>query len=683
MAANQAILDATIRHAVFLEQLKSGEVAKFAPFLKEIDRSIRERLTRADLTDYTIARLERLLSEVDSLLLGIFDRYSEKLNLDLVDIANYEAEFEATSLTRAAPVGVTFDAAVPGAAAIRAAILTNPLSVRGADGGKLLKSFIDGFTATERQRLTGAIRQGFFEGQTNFQIIKNIRGTKALQYNDGILATTNRNAGAIVRTAVQHVATQARMETLKENSDVVQSVEWVSTLDSKTTSQCRTLDKQRFKLTEGPRPPIHINCLPGYTLVSASSGIAGTSKRWFDGEVVVFKTASGRELTCTPNHPILTDKGWFSAQALNLGGKVVCDGSGKWAVGVDGYGDDVPSSIHQVTEAFLGHEGVLSVPVPVAAPDFHGDGVGSKVAVIGSDRMLGYGVYAALDQHRKDLALVSRNPALAGLVRNGALGFLLGTLRSASRGLVGALGKASSLFRRSRGHSSELLLTPVPHGNASQLEMPDDDIWCDLEMLCDSGDSSAFVEHFDSLINGDIYSGGAGNSHCDAAGSEGSVDHVTADAQLAAKILNGGSGAVFLDEIVDIRKQNFSGHVYNLETVEGWYFAAGIVTHNCRSTVVAVTRFSALFAKDATRASIGDAGAQQVRADLSYYDWLQQQPAAFQDKAIGPVRAKLFREGGLSIERFSELQLDRNFSPLTLVQMKALEPLAFERAGIK
>jgi len=362
MAVNQAILDATIRHAVFLEQLKSGEVAKFGPFLKEIDRSIRERLTRADLTDYTVARLERLLSEVDSLLLGIFNRYSDKLNLDLIDIANYEAEFEATSLTRAAPVGVSFDAALPGAAAIRTAILTNPLSVRGADGGKLLKSFIDGFTTTERQRVTGAIRQGFFEGQTNFQIIKKIRGTKALQYNDGILATTSRNAGAVVRTAVQHVATQARMETLKENSDVVQAVEWISTLDSKTTAQCRTLDKHRFKLTEGPRPPIHINC---------------------------------------------------------------------------------------------------------------------------------------------------------------------------------------------------------------------------------------------------------------------------------------------------------------------------------RSTVVAVTRFSALFAKDATRASIGDGGAQQVRADLSYYDWLKQQPAAFQDKAIGPVRAKLFREGGLSIERFSELQLDRNFSPLTLVQMKALEPLAFERAGIK
>jgi hypothetical protein len=89
-----------------------------------------------------------------------------------------------------------------------------------------------------------------------------------------------------------------------------------------------------------------------------------------------------------------------------------------------------------------------------------------------------------------------------------------------------------------------------------------------------------------------------------------------------------------------------------------------------------------LFSEGATRASIGDSGPQQVRADQSYYEWLKQQPAAFQDKAIGPVRAKLFREGGLSIERFSELQLDRNFAPLTLAQMRALEPLAFERAGV-
>ena len=361
MAVNQAILDATIRHAVFLEKLKAGEVGKFAPFLKEIDRSIRERLTQSDLTEYNVKRLEALLKEVDSLLLGIFDRYSLQLNLDLVDIANYEAEFEATSLARSAPVGVLLEVVAPTAAAIRTAVLTNPLSVRGTGGGKLLKAFIKGWTNAERERVTGTIRQGFFEGQTNFQIIRNIRGTKAAGYKDGILATTNRNASTVVHTAIQHVSSLARMEVANANTDVVLEIQMIATLDSKTSQLCRSMDKRRFPLDSGPRPPFH---------------------------------------------------------------------------------------------------------------------------------------------------------------------------------------------------------------------------------------------------------------------------------------------------------------------------------PNCRTTFILLTNLSEMFAKGATRASVGYQGGQQVSTDLDYYHWLQQQPAAFQDVAIGPVRGKLFREGGLSVERFAELQLDRNFTPLNLAQMKALEPLAFSKANI-
>lgn len=359
MAVNPILYDAEVRHGVFLERLKSGEVAKFAPFLKQIDKAIRERLSGDDITDFTRARLEKLLEAVDGLLLGIFTAYTEQLNLDLIDLAQYEASFEASTLSQIGPA--TFEAVVPAVAQIRAAVLTNPLSVRGADGGKLLDAFIQGWASTERNRVVNAIRQGFFEGQTNSEIVKAIRGTKALQYKDGILATTDRNASAIVRTAVQHVATQARMETLKENSDVVQAVEWVSTLDSRTTPTCKSLDGKRFKIDEGPRPPIHINC---------------------------------------------------------------------------------------------------------------------------------------------------------------------------------------------------------------------------------------------------------------------------------------------------------------------------------RSTVVPITRFSELFGKDATRASKGADGAKQVDASLSYYEWLKSQPASFQDAALGKARAKLFRDGGLNAERFSALQLDRQFKPLTLDQMRKLEPLAFERAGL-
>ena len=99
----------------------------------------------------------------------------------------------------------------------------------------------------------------------------------------------------------------------------------------------------------------------------------------------------------------------------------------------------------------------------------------------------------------------------------------------------------------------------------------------------------------------------------------------------------------------------------------------------CRSTTVADLDDGLDFLDEgATRSSLTG----PVDADLTYYQWLKRQPAAFQDSAIGPKRGKLLRAGGLSAERFSELQLDRNFQPLTLAEMRQLEPQAFARAGI-
>lgn len=102
----------------------------------------------------------------------------------------------------------------------------------------------------------------------------------------------------------------------------------------------------------------------------------------------------------------------------------------------------------------------------------------------------------------------------------------------------------------------------------------------------------------------------------------------------------------------------------------------------CRSTTVAKLdkRFDFLD-EGATRASAGPK-AGQVDADLTYYAWLQKQPARFQDIAIGPVRGNLLRNGGLTSERFAALNLGRDFQPLTLKEMQVLEPAAFKRAGI-
>lgn len=98
---------------------------------------------------------------------------------------------------------------------------------------------------------------------------------------------------------------------------------------------------------------------------------------------------------------------------------------------------------------------------------------------------------------------------------------------------------------------------------------------------------------------------------------------------------------------------------------------------NCRTTTVPYFPESE-FDDGATRsAEFGP-----VDVNTSYYEWLKQQPESFQVDALGPTRAKLFRSGGLSSKKFADLNLDRNFQPLTLDEMRKLNPHAFELAKI-
>jgi hypothetical protein len=104
----------------------------------------------------------------------------------------------------------------------------------------------------------------------------------------------------------------------------------------------------------------------------------------------------------------------------------------------------------------------------------------------------------------------------------------------------------------------------------------------------------------------------------------------------------------------------------------------------CRCTMVPVVNveFAYLYA-GATRSSKGAEGGAQVDATLSYYDWLKKlQPPEFQDRAIGPERAKLLRDGGLSARRFAFLMVDKNYAPISLDAMRAIAPIAFKRARL-
>lgn len=103
----------------------------------------------------------------------------------------------------------------------------------------------------------------------------------------------------------------------------------------------------------------------------------------------------------------------------------------------------------------------------------------------------------------------------------------------------------------------------------------------------------------------------------------------------------------------------------------------------CRTTTSPIlTSAFSIFDEGATRAAQGG----PVDSDTTYYGWLKNEPAAVQDSVIGPERAKLLREGGLTAEQFRALSTDELFQPLTLAEMRERDERlglgAFEKAGL-
>lgn len=251
------LVDESIRLQVLLERIKAGEDRRIDAFLREEARLLSAELKRANLSPGRTARVEALLDQVREALQARHGERLGELRERLEELGALMADTEAKSL--AAALG-DWETATPAANVIRTAINTAPLSVRGPGGGMLLDAFLQGAADADVERVTGAIRRGYFEGRTTEQVVRDVIGTKAANYQDGILGMSRRNARTVVHTGLQHVANTARAETMKANDDIVKGYRWVSTLDSRTSEICQALDGRQFDLGEGPVPPAHANC---------------------------------------------------------------------------------------------------------------------------------------------------------------------------------------------------------------------------------------------------------------------------------------------------------------------------------------------------------------------------------------------------------------------------------------
>ena len=291
---------------------------------------------------------------------------------------------------------------------------------------------------------------------------------------------------------------------------------------------------------------VEVRCLLPDTIVE-SDNVERLYRRKYSGEIVrVFVGGLGVVLSGTSNHPVLTTRGWVSLGELVDGDYLVrCAFSERGVLG--------DPQVHTAPTKLVDLFGALSDAfdperVPGREVDFHGDGMNADVDVVTTDRLLGNDPKPSAFEHLHKVVFEAARVAASFLTRHcpGELR-IVNFLRWAVLATCGFVG--SSCYG-----------------------------------LEDFGRSVAKAKLLSLLVRSDG----------DAQLEELSLEPTTILPGLKVELPDGSSINVSLGKVIDIKREQYSGHVYNLQTRSGWYVASGIITHNCylgRSKKTIMARF--------------------------------------------------------------------------------------------
>ena len=533
-------------------------------------------------------RYQQLINQVKGQISG----YANGVN-QFIRAKQYQAidlgQFQASSLIQVAAPDITF-ARLPSEA------IQELVGVL-ADGSPLSK-VLDKLGPQAAKEIKDALLSGIGSGWSPAKIGSEIRKTvdvprwKALQ---------------IARTETLRAFRTSSLATYAENSDVLDGWNWLASLGPRCCIACTALHGTFFPLSKTFFPS-HVSCFPAGTLVTGP-GVRATSTRWYEGELVDLQFASGKSLSVTPNHPILTPNGWIAAGLLDEGSDVISSLDGEAAarlVDPDDY--QIPTLIENVSNARFSESGMVSVSMPTSPKDFHGDGSGSDVSVIRTDRELWNTVRdASLLKKLDEFELGWRSMGASLLSSFGSFDlFFKGLLPLGSR-YMGGGSIAPMLFRRSLCHHHAVGLSASASLHASESQSTMDYRSRNPELTSQSvlglpsdvaannlgiGQSGSSAERGGHSLSSESVSSGFISEQ--PASLQFIAETLLANSKFNTKTLGTFASNISFDSVLKVSRRAFSGHVYNLETKTGWYIANGILTHNCRCTSIPSVKGSKL-----------------------------------------------------------------------------------------
>jgi SPP1 gp7 family putative phage head morphogenesis protein len=407
--------------------------------------------------------------------------------------------------------------------------------------GKLLKeegaSIIQGekiawlkdSTELSRQKTIDLIVQGLEEGKSMDELAIDLRRTftrnKDYEYKRIARSETARiqNNGALNRydkLAITHV-------------------EVLDNEGPNSCEECARANGQRWTVEYARSHELqHPNCLTKDTKVMG--GFNGILRSYYSGPIINIITRLGRRLSVTPNHPILTTKGFIAAKDIDDSTKLVCYADFIKDLSVDA--DDKHKPV--VIEEIFNMLSLLCVVerVPISPEDLHGDAVcgNSYVDIIDVNSHLPYNFKSLVFEEFGNRFLES-SPTNE-LLLNGLC----------SRDLcVNGISSSSTCIPCSREHLL-FFRGGVPSG------LP----YC-LNNFRAGAD-----------VNTVVY--------------QSSFDNVFGTSEFITNLRESNAGLIEFDHVTDVFVTEYSDYVYDLLTNTQYYNASGVFIHNCVRAFVPV-----------------------------------------------------------------------------------------------
>ncbi|KQQ60147.1 phage head morphogenesis protein [Pseudomonas sp. Leaf127] len=249
MSSEGYLEDEATRHAIYVALFAMLKVDTVTTFITQAIEAAQDRVS-AGLSSYGTQRYERQIQVLQRDLIGIYSEMKGQLELDLKEFAGVEAKYTADLLKQV--VKPTVQLNTPSPQMVTSAATFDPMSLESRAGVQKIsiRGALDQFGTKKSAEIISEIKIGAALGETTPTISRRISSLHQLQRDQAV---------SLVRTVTNHIASTARVETLKANDDILEGMRRIATLDARTSLFCMGIDQTIIPL-HGPKPPYHWNC---------------------------------------------------------------------------------------------------------------------------------------------------------------------------------------------------------------------------------------------------------------------------------------------------------------------------------------------------------------------------------------------------------------------------------------